>query len=129
MPRAPRPPTARQQLGTAGERAALTELEQAGLRLLARNVRCRHGEIDLVMLDGATLVFIEVRTRAGPGRGGALGSVGAAKQARLLRAASEFLAAHPEHAQRACRIDVVGYDGHGDNARSLWIRGAFEARY
>jgi putative endonuclease len=129
MPRAPRPPTARQQLGAAGERAALTELEQAGLRLLARNVRSRHGEIDLVMLEGATLVFIEVRTRAGPGRGGALGSVGAAKQARLLRAASEFLATHPEHAQRACRIDVVGYDGHGDSARCLWVRGAFEARY
>ena len=129
MPRAPRPPTARQQLGAAGERAALTELEQAGLRLLARNVRSRHGEIDLVMLDGATLVFIEVRTRAGQDRGGALGSVGAAKQARLLRAASEFLAAHPEHAQRACRIDVVGYDGHGDNAHCLWVRGAFEARY
>ena len=129
MPRAPRPPTTRQQLGAAGERAALTELEQAGLRLLARNVRSRHGEIDLVMLEGATLVFIEVRTRAGPGRGGALGSVGAAKQARLLRAASEFLAAHPEHAQRACRIDVVGYDGHGDSACCLWVRGAFEARY
>ena len=129
MPRAPRPPTARQQLGAAGERAALTELEQAGLRLLARNVRSRHGEIDLVMLEGATLVFIEVRTRSGPGRGGALGSVGAAKQARLLRAASEFLAAHPEHTQRACRIDVVGYDGHGDSARCLWVRGAFEARY
>ena len=129
MPRAPRPPTARQRLGAAGERAALTELEQAGLRLLARNVRSRHGEIDLVMLEGATLVFIEVRTRSGPGRGGALGSVGAAKQARLLRAASEFLAAHPEHTQRACRIDVVGYDGHGDSARCLWVRGAFEARY
>jgi putative endonuclease len=120
-------PTPRQRLGAAGESAALAHLESAGLKPLARNYRSRYGEIDLVMLDGATLVFVEVRTRGNPISGGALASVGAAKQARLLRAASEFLAAFPAHAQRACRFDVIGFQGHGSAARCEWVRQAFEA--
>jgi putative endonuclease len=120
-------PTPRQRLGAAGEAAALAHLESAGLKPLARNYRSRHGEIDLIMLDGATLVFVEVRTRGNPLGGGALASVGAAKQGRLLRAAAEFLAAFPAHAQRNCRFDVVGYDGHVSAARCQWVRQAFEA--
>lgn len=121
-------PTPRQRLGAAGEAAALARLESAGLKPLARNYRSRYGEIDLIMLDGATLVFVEVRARGNPLGGGALASVGAAKQGRLLRAAAEFLASFPAHAQRTCRFDVVGYEGHGSAARCEWVRQAFEAR-
>ena len=121
-----RAPTRAQRLGAAGEAAALARLEAAGLRLLARNVRSRHGELDLVMREGATLVFVEVRTRASTRHGGALASVDAAKRRRLLCAAAEFLAQHRELAQCACRFDIVGYDGH-EGAPAQWLRGAFEA--
>lgn len=120
-------PTPRQRLGAAAETAALARLESAGLKPLARNFRSRYGEIDLIMLDGTTLVFVEVRARGNPLGGGALASVGTAKQGRLLRAAAEFLAVFPAHAQRTCRFDVVGYAGHGSAARCEWVRQAFEA--
>ncbi|MHB8309476.1 MAG: YraN family protein [Metallibacterium sp.] len=120
-------PTSRQCLGAAGEAAALKRLEAAGLKPVARNYHSRHGEIDLIMLDGATLVFVEVRARSNPLGGGALASVGVTKQGRLLRAAAEFLASFPAHAQRTCRFDVVGYEGHGSAARCEWVRQAFEA--
>ena len=119
--------TPRQRRGAAGESAALAHLQGAGLILLARNVRCRYGELDLVMLDGATLVFVEVRTRADGARGGALGSVGSGKRLRLLRAAADYLASHPAHAARTCRFDVVGYDGHAPGTPCQWVRAAFEA--
>ncbi|WP_339325991.1 YraN family protein [Metallibacterium scheffleri] len=76
-------PTPRQRLGAAAETAALARLESAGLKPLARNFRSRYGEIDLIMLDGTTLVFVEVRARGNPLGGGALASVGTAKQGRF----------------------------------------------
>ena len=62
-------------------------LQRAGLRILARNWRCRHGEIDLVAEEGGTLVFAEVRLRRNPRFGGAAESVTAHKPTRLLPAA------------------------------------------
>lgn len=94
--------------------------------MVARNVRARGGEIDLVMLDGATLVFVEVRSRAAGGLVGALESVSLAKQQRLLTAARVFLGRHPEHATRPCRFDVVALT-HGDGQDTLeWAVNAFE---
>jgi putative endonuclease len=113
--------------GAAFEQRACGELERAGLKLLVRNYTTRYGELDLVMRDGETLVFVEVRHRLHASHGSAAASITASKQKRLVQTAQLWLAAHPQHAQRACRFDVVSYDGAADNARMNWLRGAFEA--
>ncbi|MEF3193825.1 MAG: YraN family protein [Halothiobacillaceae bacterium] len=118
----------RRATGEAGENLALEYLERRGLRLLARNVRARGGEIDLVMLDGATLVFVEVRSRSARGLVGAMESVTARKQQRVLTAARAYLARHPQHAARPCRFDVIGITRDGDRTTLEWTRHAFEAR-
>lgn len=113
-------------VGEAFEKRARRELERAGLTLLAANYTTRHGEIDLVMRDGGSIVFVEVRYRVRAGQGSAMASVTAGKQAKLIRAASLWLAAHPRQAQLPCRFDVVSYDGPAEGTRMAWERGAFE---
>lgn len=117
--------TARQRAGDAAESAACARLEAAGCRILARNVRYREGEIDIVADDGGTLVFVEVRMRRSDDFGGAGGSVDRFKQQRLLRAARLYL--HQRFGAAAvppCRFDVITADG--DGLRD-WIRDAFTA--
>ncbi|MDW8469257.1 MAG: YraN family protein [Burkholderiales bacterium] len=97
-------------------------LERAGLRILARNWRCRLGEIDLVAEEAGTIVFVEVRYRSGAAFGGAAESVTAAKRARLAAAARAWLAGRPE---TPCRFDVLLVEP-GDGGRVRWIRDAFE---
>jgi len=113
--------------GSAFEQRACTELERAGLKLLMRNYTTRYGELDLVMRDGDTVVFVEVRHRMRASYGDAANSVTASKQAKLIRAAELWLASHPQHAQRPCRFDVVSYDGPVAQAHMTWWRSAFEA--
>jgi putative endonuclease len=113
----------RAQLGAAAEAAALAHLRAAGLELLARNVRYPFGELDLVMREGATLAFVEVRYRAGAAFGGAAASVGPAKRRKLARAAQAWLGAHRAHASAPCRFDVVAVAPGGDGCD--WIRAAF----
>ena len=114
--------TERSQSGAAGEQQAAHYLSAQGLTLLQRNWRCRLGEIDLVMLDRDTLVFVEVRLRRSQAFGGAAASVDARKQARLIRAAEQFLQQHPALARLACRFDVVALDGEQPPD---WLQGAF----
>ena len=78
----------RQKLGDAGEAQALELLQAAGCRLLERQLRCPLGELDLVMRDGDTLVFVEVRYRASADYGGGAESVDRAKRRKLVRAAA-----------------------------------------
>jgi putative endonuclease len=113
--------------GAVFEERACSELERAGLRLLARNYTTRYGELDLVMRDGDVIVFVEVRHRVRAGHGDALASITATKQTRLIQTAELWLADHAKHAHRACRFDVVSYDGPVDNARMNWLQSAFEA--
>jgi putative endonuclease len=113
--------------GDGFEQRACGELERAGLKMLARNYTTRHGELDLVMRDGDTVVFVEVRYRKSASHGDAVASVTPAKQARLILAAQHWLASNPRHAQRDCRFDVVSYDGPLDAIQQQWLRGAFEA--
>jgi len=113
--------------GEAFEQRACGELERAGLTLLVRNYTTRHGEIDLVMRDRDTVVFVEVRYRVRAGHGDATASVTRSKQDKLIRTAQLWLAAHPQHARRPCRFDVVSYDGPASAAQMHWLRGAFEA--
>jgi putative endonuclease len=113
-------------VGRRGEDAALAHLESAGLRLLARNYRCRGGEIDLVMLEGATLVLVEVRLRSSARFGGAAASVGPRKQRRFTLAARHLLLAHREYRGMPARFDVVAIDGDAPAGGKIdWIRDAF----
>lgn len=113
--------------GTAWEDAALGYLRHAGLELLVRNFPSRYGEIDLILRDGGTLVFAEVRYRSDATRGGAAASVGAAKQRRLVHTAQIFLQAHPRLAALPCRFDVIGCAGTPQRPRFDWTRNAFNA--
>ena len=113
--------------GDCFEQRACSELQREGLALLARNYTTRHGELDLVMRDDDIIVFVEVRYRKSASHGDAAASVTASKQAKLILAAQHWLAAHPQHARRACRFDVVSYDGPANAIRHEWLRGAFEA--
>ena len=108
----------------AGQRAedlCAELLRRAGLRIVTRNWRCRHGEIDLVAQDGATLVFAEVRLRHDARYGGAAESITQAKRARLLAAARAYLCGR---AETDCRFDVLLLDGL-ESGRIRWIRNAF----
>ncbi|MEA5098552.1 MAG: YraN family protein [Burkholderiaceae bacterium] len=95
--------------GRVAEDRALAYLLRHGLTLVERNFRCKGGEIDLVMQDGGTLVFVEVRMRRSAGFGGAAASVTPAKQARLTKTAQFFLLRYP--APPVCRFDVIAIDG------------------
>lgn len=101
-------------------------LVRRGLTLLARNYRCRRGEIDLVMRDADTLVFVEVRRRSSRAFGGALDSVDARKRARLVAAAEHFLMTRRIGDDRPCRFDVVAIDGRPPHTAIEWLRDAFE---
>ncbi len=116
-----RPQTARQARGQAGEDQALAHLLRHGLTLVTRNFRCKAGEIDLIMHDRDSLVFVEVRRRSSAGFGGAAASVTAAKRLRLVRAAQFYLLR--QRVVPACRFDVVAIDGD----RLDWLQNAFDA--
>lgn len=108
--------------GAAAESIAAQYLTRQGLRLLTANYRCRFGEIDLVLRDGATLVFAEVRLRASERFGGAIESITTAKRAKLDKTARHYLSSHGIEAP--CRFDVVLM--RGLNAREIeWIKNAF----
>lgn len=109
--------------GAEAEDSAARHLQQHGLHLLARNYRCRAGEIDLVMQDGATLVFVEVRLRRNPAFGGAAASIDTRKQAKLIRAAQHYLATLSP--VPPCRFDAVLLGA--DTTAIEWLKNAFEA--
>lgn len=115
----------RRTLGAAAEAAACAHLEAAGLRRLARNVNYRFGELDLVMRDGNTVVFVEVRYRRDDRYGGAMGSVDFRKRRRLVLAARAWLAAQRGLADTSCRFDVVTVQGADEQFECDWIRDAF----
>lgn len=109
--------------GDQGEDAALVYLQQQGLRLLERNWRCKAGEIDLIMQDDVTLVFVEVRRRKNDRFGGAAASVTWHKQQKLIRAAQWYLQ-QQAGAEPACRFDVLAWQD--DAVQPDWQRNAFE---
>ncbi len=101
-------------------------LQDRGLAPVERNFRCRHGEIDLVMLDDDCLVFVEVRYRSSGALASAAATVDRRKQDKLLRTAEMFLAMRPRFSTHAARFDVVGVDGRNEGGRTVeWIRDAF----
>ena len=107
--------------GAAAEQTAVDYLTQQGLVLVERNFRCRLGEIDLIMRDGQTLVFIEVRQRASQQFGGAAGSIDGRKQQKLIATAQQYLARLGK--TPPCRFDALLLQGQSME----WIRDAFGA--
>jgi putative endonuclease len=109
--------------GPAAEKLAAEFLQRNGLRLIESNFRCRFGEVDLILRDGSTIVFAEVRLRSHPGFGGAAASITQAKQARIVSTAQFYLQQH--RTNLPCRFDAVLLDSL-DAKRVEWIRNAFE---
>ncbi|MSQ71829.1 MAG: YraN family protein [Betaproteobacteria bacterium] len=110
-------------LGDGAEARAAAFLAARGLSLVETNYRCRAGEIDLVLRDGETIVFVEVRLRRSARFGGAAYSIDARKQSRIIRTARHWLSGK---AEPPCRFDVVLMKGMND-ADIEWIRDAFTA--
>jgi len=118
----------RQTAGREAEAYALRHLLQHGLQLITQNWSCKRGELDLVMLDGDTVVFVEVRYRRHAGWGGALESVDFRKQGKLTLAAQWFLQSESKWADSPCRFDVVAINGDPGAAPALnWLRNAFDS--
>ncbi len=115
--------------GDLAEQQARRYLEARGLRWVASNFRTPGrggGEIDLVMREGPTLVFVEVRARSRSDFGGAAASIGAAKQRRIVFAARHYLMRVSP--LPPCRFDVLLIDGAGEGPQAItWLRAAFDA--
>ena len=122
-------PGDRAAVGEAKEQAACRYLEGQGLYLVARNHRCRHGEIDLIMRDANTLCFIEVRFRKSLDFGGASASITSAKQRRIARAALFYLSSLGKNPwQQSLRFDALLIQQQpGSDLDFNWIRNAFYA--
>lgn len=116
-----KPRTSKQRTGNKAEDEALALLKKAGLKLIERNYRCRTGEIDLIMQEAQTLVFVEVRYRANSLYGGPLETVTASKQNKIRSAAQHYMVEKNLSANYSLRFDVVGMS----NSETNWIKGAF----
>jgi putative endonuclease len=116
----------RMQRGAAAEELAAQYLQVRGLKILARNLRCKAGELDLVCLDGGVLAIIEVRLRGSAEYGGALASVTWTKQRKILRAAQFFLRREKHWKNLPLRFDVLAIEGLPDGAHRVdWVKDAF----
>ena len=118
-------PVAQARGRLAEERAAIW-LAGQGMKIVARNPRCRGGEVDLIGLERGALVFVEVRLRTNVDHGGAAASITAAKRRRIILAARWWLAgAGRAYRHHPCRFDAILFDG-AETVEPQWIRGAFE---
>jgi putative endonuclease len=118
----------RRQRGAASEQLAAAYLQTRGLVVVAQNLRCRAGELDLVCLDRDVLAIVEVRQRGRLDFGGPLASVDRRKQHRIIRAARFLMRGRPQWRSHAMRFDVVGVEGLPDGTcRIVWIKDAFRA--
>ncbi len=117
----------RRDKGSRYEQIAADWLRSRGLGLIERNYRCRRGEIDLILLEGDCICFVEVKYRASRAFGGARYSIPRAKQQKLLLAAEHYLGHHPQHRNRPQRIDALLLQQNGKELDIEWIRNAVGA--
>ena len=114
------------QRGAEAETLAAEYLQSRGLIVIARNLRCKAGELDLVCLDGEVLVIVEVRLRGGADFGGALASVTWRKQRKLVRATQFHWQRQADWRLRVLRFDVIALEGRPGAAQEItWIKDAF----
>ncbi len=117
---------ARQSLGQQGEDLACAALESRGYTILARRYRRRGGEVDIVALDGPTVVFVEVKTRRSSRYGRGTEAITSLKRHRIVATATDFLARHGRLTS-PCRFDVVAIDMAADRPAIELYRNAFDA--
>lgn len=112
--------------GQYWENLAEQFLVEQGLKLITRNFSTKVGEIDLIMRDEQHVTFVEVRYRGTSRFGGAIDSITAGKQRRLMRCAEVFLIRNRNWARYPCRFDVIAYDACNSSTEPQWVRAAFE---
>lgn len=117
----------RAQTGKQAEADACDYLQRQGLTLVERNYLCKRGEIDLIMREKHTTVFVEVRYRRSNRFGSSAESVDWRKQEKLLATAQHYLQQHPKAAQHPCRFDVVALTAKNKQQQIDWIVNAFQA--
>jgi putative endonuclease len=113
--------------GQQAEDSACQYLKTQGLSLVERNYRCPRGEIDLIMKDSSTTVFIEVRFRRNIQFGSGAESVDQRKQKKLLATAAHYLQKNPKAARGTCRFDVISLTANNGEQQLDWIPDAFQA--
>lgn len=111
------------------EQLACEHLQQQGLKLMTGNFSIKAGEVDLIMKDGETLVFVEVRYRRYQQWGGAEESVTRTKQDRICKAAAAYLKMHKLTNRCYCRFDVVAINGSLTPPPINWIKNAFQQSF
>ena len=111
-------------IGQQAEQQAFRFLVERKLRPVSRNFHCRGGEIDLIMLDGDCLTFVEVRYRASAAFAAASHTVDHRKQQKIIRTAAMFIARNARYAIYTMRFDVVAIEGH-KRGSVTWIKDAF----
>ena len=114
-------------VGSAAERLAADFLVKRGYHVLERNFRCRVGEINLIALDGSTLVFVEVKARRTLSRGAPVEAVTDIKQARVVKAAQFYLAYCGRIFQRI-RFDVISVVPTAKTTDITHLKAAFSSR-
>lgn len=117
-------------IGQAAEDLACRYLQDQGLHLIERNYRCKRGEIDLVMRDANSVVFVEVRYRRNHRFGSGAESVDRHKQAKLIATALHYLQSNKAAAKSSARFDVVSVSVQGKSPQTpeiQWIKNAFDA--
>jgi putative endonuclease len=118
----------RMQRGLNCESLAVRHLQQAGVEVLARNLRCRAGELDIVARERQILLIVEVRQRSKGHFGGALESVDWRKRRKIIRATRYFLQANAQWRKHPLRFDVIAVEGTPEGAHHInWVRDAFRA--
>jgi len=115
------------QRGQQAEDVALEYLEYQGLKLLTRNYHASGGEIDLIMQDGETIIFIEVRYRANSYHHNPAESIDPEKCRRIINTSQRFLQANRKMTALDCRFDVIVLSGSLDSPAIEWINNAFQA--
>ena len=114
--------------GASAEALAAEFLRNRGLEILARNLRCQAGELDLVCLDGAVLAIVEVRQRESTEFGGALASVTRSKRRKIIRTTQYFLQREKRWRNLSLRFDVVAVHGLPDGVHRVeWVKDAFRS--
>ena len=119
---------ARVTLGQIGEDLACRELERRGYAIVARRYRRRGGELDIIARDGATLVFVEVKTRDGREFGGGAEAITGLKRRRMVQLALDYLVRH-RLTNAPCRFDVVSIDFNDGRPKIELFQNAFDAAF
>ena len=115
------------EIGQLAENIAYQYLASNGLKLIERNYRISGGEIDLIMHDGNTTIFVEVRYRKSLKFGNGAESINHTKRSRLIATSLHYLQTHPQYNTAPCRFDVISITSAQDKPEVEWIKDAFQA--